>query len=114
MESRGLSESGVSLWFCGGLMVEKSRRSAETLGLLDANDGVSRWHFHEHLVLLQLFFRGKIRYSNSKEKWAFFFTQTEKAKKTLKELSLGRNPTVVGFVVSIKSNGSGLFFLVSF
>lgn len=52
VESRGLSESGGSLWFCGGLMVGKSRRSAESLGLLDANDGVSRWHFDEHLVLL--------------------------------------------------------------
>lgn len=42
-----------------------------------------------------------MRYSNSKEKWAFF-TQTEKAKTTLKELFLGRNPTVGGlFVVSM-------------
>jgi len=60
-------------------MVEKSRRSAETLGLLDANGGVSRWHFHEHLVLLQPFFikelsEGKYAIQTRKRSGLFFYT----------------------------------------
>ncbi len=52
MESRGFSEIGGLLWFCGVFMLEKSRRPAESPGLLGADDGVSTWHFHKHMVVL--------------------------------------------------------------